>query len=30
MIAADLQQGLDNLKLILEAPPAEPAALGQG
>ena len=24
IIAADLQQGLDNLKLILEAPPAEP------
>ncbi|MBZ9613495.1 SRPBCC family protein [Rheinheimera maricola] len=27
MIAADLQQGLDNLKLILETQPAEPAEL---
>jgi hypothetical protein len=29
MVAADLQQGLENLKLILEAPAAEPAEVPQ-
>lgn len=30
MITTDLQQGLDNLKLILETPPAEPAEVPAG